>query len=57
MTYEKKRQNLSNKIEKEKLKLDNLLQSIPEVAAQQKKLDEARKKYDQLVWTEAFCQK
>ena len=54
MTYEKKRQNLFNSIQREKLKLDKLLQSIPEAVAQQEKLDKARKKYDQLVWTEAF---
>jgi hypothetical protein len=54
MTYEKERQNLFNSIGRERLKLENLLKSIPEVVAQQEKLDKARKKFDQLVWTEAF---
>lgn len=57
MTYEKKRQNLFNAIQREKLRLDKLLQSIPEIVSQQEKLDKARKKCDQLVWTEAFRQK
>jgi len=57
MTYKRKRQILFNTIQRERLKLEKLLQSIPEVVAQQEKLDKARKKFDQLVWTEAFRRK